>query len=94
MGQGEKEMSNWIHFQNDWFNVDDFCHIWVETRRINTTVNHVPQIEIVGYYLLGEWRHNSEYVVISDDWKRKEDLIAWMSSKLGIGWTYKGETHE
>lgn len=77
-------MSNWIHFHTDWFNLDDFCHIWIETRSFHEEIDYVPCIRITGYYLMGEWRHNGEEVIISQDWESIDDLKKFIHDKLGV----------
>lgn len=64
-------MSKWINFQEQWFNLDDFCHIWIE---INKTNNK--------YYAMGEWRHNGEEVIITDVWDSKDELRMYLNRKL------------
>lgn len=77
-------MGNWIHFDKDWFNLDDFCHIWIETRRFQEEVNYQARITVTGYYLMGEWRHNGEEVIISQDWESIDDLKKFIHEKLDV----------
>ena len=46
----------WIQFNKDWFNLADFCHIWIETRQFVDQFKHGPletdytrQIIVKGY---------------------------------------------
>lgn len=77
-------MSKWIHFDKDWFNLDDFCHIWIETRSFQEEVDYAPRIRVTGYYLMGEWRHNGEEVIISQDWECLVGLKNFLNEKLGL----------
>lgn len=78
-------MSNkWIHFDKDWFNLDDFCHIWIESRSFVQEVDYAKQIRVTGYYLMGEWRHNGEEVIISQDWDSLDELRKFLHRKLGV----------
>lgn len=84
-------MSNWIQIDKDWFNLDDFCHIRIETRsfqeEFNYILNHTPRIIITGYYLMGQWRHSGEEVIMSQDWKSIDELKKFISDKLDLkGW--------
>jgi len=76
-------MSNWIHFEKDWFNLNDFIHIWIEEHKAEFGD------DTIGYYLVGEWRHNGEEVIISQDWESIDDLKRFLHDKLGVfkGWT-------
>lgn len=72
-------MGNWIIYGTDWFNLDDFCRIWIQTR-------YFHEKDTRAYYLMGEWKHNSEEVAISPDWDSVEDLIAYVNLNLGVAW--------
>lgn len=62
----------WIKFRDDCFNLNSFCHIWIE--------NHCegPNNKIVGFYLMGEFSHNGEEVVISEDWETLQEARDWL----------------
>lgn len=62
-------MSEWINFSFNWFNVKDFCHIWIDE-----SVN--------GYFAMGEWRHNGEEVVLTGCFEKKEDVYNFINHKL------------
>ena len=32
----------WVHFGTDWFNLSDFCHIWIETRQKIEQIKYGP----------------------------------------------------
>jgi hypothetical protein len=81
----------WIHFDEDWFNLDDFCHIWIETRSFHETEGFEHRIKVTGYYLMGEWRHNGEEVIISQDWESIDDLKKFLHHKLDV---YNGYNRE
>lgn len=79
---------NWIHHDKDWFNLEDFCHIWIETR-YGKDNGPIEPPSPRGYYLMGEWRHNGEEVIISQDWDSWEQLRNFLNEKLKVynGWT-------
>jgi len=77
-------MSKWIHFYTDWFNLDDFANIWIETRFATHNNYDIEPLAPLGYYAMGEWRHNGEEVIITQDLDEMEDLINFLNSKLGI----------
>ncbi len=54
--------------ENQWFELSQFCHIWIE-KSIN------------GFFLMGEWIHNGEEVVLSPSFEFKECLKLWMKNK-------------
>ncbi len=75
-------MNKWIQNKEDWFNIDDFCHIWIEKRYIIEEINYEPVIKATNYYAMGKWRHNGEKVIISQDWDSKDELINCLNRKL------------
>lgn len=76
-------MDNWICVDNDWFNIKDFCHIWIEERRFITG----NMIEIDGYFAMGEWRHNGEEVVITKDYQSLDELRHYINRSVKITMT-------
>jgi hypothetical protein len=58
-------MNKWIEFQDNWFNLDWFWHIWIDT-------------DIEGrFYLMAEFAKSSEEVVISPSFDDKKTLMYW-----------------
>ncbi len=70
-------MGNWITFGTDWFKLEDFCHIWIQTR-------YYHEKDTRTYYLMGEWKHNAEEVILSKEWESVEDLTDFTNEKLGV----------
>lgn len=60
-------MNRWIFFGNQYFNLQDFCHLWIETDKN------------VHFYWMGEWRHNGEEVVISESFPKLDDCNSFMN---------------
>lgn len=64
-------MNGWIFDKEDsWYNLNDFCHIWIQT-----DVNKK-------FFCMGEWKHNSEEVVISPSYDTFELCKYHMQNKL------------
>lgn len=84
-------MSKWIQYEKDWFNLEDFCHIWIEERSCIEEYNHVPRKTITRYYAMGEWRHNSEEVIITQNWDSLDQLRHFLNERLKVynGWVCK-----
>lgn len=77
-------MSKWVHFNKDWFNFEDFCHIWIETKSYHENKDGEYRIIVTGYYAMGEWRHSGEEVIITQDFDSIEDLVHYLNRKLDI----------
>jgi hypothetical protein len=72
---------NWIHYDKDWINLDDFCHIWIETRYHYLDHKSMPTET---YYAKGEWRHNGEEVIITQEWDCLYELTNYIHRKIGV----------
>ncbi len=70
----------WIYYENNWFNLDDFCHIWIEESDVQENG------KTVGYFLVGLWKHNGENKIISELWESLDKLQQFLHIKLE---TYK-----
>lgn len=77
-------MSKWVHYGKDWFNLEDFCHVWIEEISFIEEYNYAPKKTVTGYYAMGEWRHNGEEVIITKDWESIDDLKHYLNRKLGL----------
>lgn len=77
----DKENYKWIHCHKDWFNLEDFCHIWIETR-LYFDNEQTDNPKIIGYYAMGEWKHSGEEVIISQDWDSFDQLRHFLNIKL------------
>lgn len=72
-------MSKWVQYEKDWFNLEDFCYIWIEEK-----YNYAPRKTVTGYYAMGEWRHNGEEVIITQDWDSLDQLRHFLNEKLEV----------
>ena len=82
--QKEKEKkNNWYKNNTDYFNLDDFCHIWIE-RKIYfiECKNSNTQLQRSVYYAMGQWRRNGENVIISEDFDCQDELENILNKKL------------
>lgn len=77
---------NWIYFEDDWFNLNDFCHIWIEkcNVRLENLVTGNNLLPAESYYLMGIWRHNGEEVIISQNWHSLNELRSYLNRKLSL----------
>jgi hypothetical protein len=85
----------WLNNEVGWFNLDDFCHIWIETHKKREPLRYGPletdyivQDVILGYYAMGEWRHNGEEVIITQDWDDRQQLVHFLNEKLDVSGTW------
>lgn len=72
----------WFKSGDERYNLNDFCHIWVE---------HSKSKEI--YFIMGQWKHIGEEIVISEiEFKTKEEATIYMDYILGLSkWIYKAQ---
>jgi hypothetical protein len=84
-------MSKWVQYGKDWFNLEDFCHVWIETRHTKEIIKYGPletdyttQNVDTAFYAMGEWRHNGEEVIITQDWNSLDQLSHFLNENLEV----------
>jgi len=63
---------NWIEYHGDFYNIDQFFHVWIEEKYDGT------------FYVCGDTQVDSD-VVLMDGFKEKKEAIEFLRSKFQIG---------